>query len=143
MERLTRRIGSSIDFVDGKGYGNMSHEEGVRLLFERLAEYEDAQAEGRLVVLPCAVEDILYWTPSEDDRCYAEMNCCPDVIPVSVEAIDINANSMQLYLGGACRDCKAREDGECAVDIVLPSVAVGVELFASKEEAEAALSKPN
>lgn len=41
MKRITRRIGESIDFVDSKGYANLSHKEGVRLLFERLAEYED------------------------------------------------------------------------------------------------------
>ena len=41
MDRITRRIGTSIDFVDGKGYANLPHKEGVRLLFEKLAEYED------------------------------------------------------------------------------------------------------
>lgn len=41
MGRITRRIGKSIDFVDGKGYANMSHEKTTRLIFERLAEYEE------------------------------------------------------------------------------------------------------
>lgn len=41
MDRITRRIGTSIDFVGGKGYANLPHKEGVRLLFEKLAEYED------------------------------------------------------------------------------------------------------
>lgn len=41
MDRITKRIGTSIDFVDGKGYANLPHKEGVRLLFEKLAEYED------------------------------------------------------------------------------------------------------
>lgn len=41
MERITKRIGKSIDFVDSQGYANLSHKEGVRLLFEKLAEYED------------------------------------------------------------------------------------------------------
>ncbi len=41
MERLTKRIGDSIDFVDGKGYSKLPHKESVRLLFEKLAEYED------------------------------------------------------------------------------------------------------
>ena len=43
MKRITRRIGESIDFVDGKGYANLPHKEGVRLLFEKLAEYEDIE----------------------------------------------------------------------------------------------------
>ena len=41
MERITRKIGESIDFVDGKGYAKLSHEESTRLIFERLTEYED------------------------------------------------------------------------------------------------------
>lgn len=41
MERITKRIGGSIDFVDGKGYAKLSHKESTRLLFEKLAEYED------------------------------------------------------------------------------------------------------
>ena len=41
MDRVTRRIGKSIDFIDGKGYAKLSHEESTRLLFKKLAEYED------------------------------------------------------------------------------------------------------
>lgn len=41
MERITRRIGKSIDFVDGRGYAKLSHEDSTRLLFERLVEYEE------------------------------------------------------------------------------------------------------
>jgi hypothetical protein len=42
MERVTRRLNSGIiEFVDGKGYASLTHEQGVRILFERLAEYED------------------------------------------------------------------------------------------------------
>lgn len=124
-------------------WGDMKAEQVGGTLAEKLCSYEDAEAEGRLVVLPCAVEDILYWTPSEEDDIYAlyDMEDCPDIIPVSVENFDINANSIQLFLGGACRDCMARERGECAVDIVLPSVAVGVELFATIEQAEAAINQ--
>ena len=43
MERITRRIGTTIDFVDGKGYANLPHKEGVSLLFGKLAEYEDLE----------------------------------------------------------------------------------------------------
>lgn len=43
MSRITRRIAGSrsIEFVDGQGYANLSHEESVRLLFEKLADCED------------------------------------------------------------------------------------------------------
>lgn len=88
MKRVTRRIGESIDFVDGQGYANLSHEKSVRLLFERLAEYEDIglsakeiykvikegvpewipkyleyrdlEDSGKLIRLPCKAGDIVY-----------------------------------------------------------------------------------
>lgn len=41
MGRITRKIGESIDFVDGKGFANLSHEKKIRLLFKTLAERED------------------------------------------------------------------------------------------------------
>lgn len=87
MERITRRIGNSIDFVGNKGYANLSHEEKVRLLFERLAEYEETglspeeikkviyggvpewipkymeyrelEYHGRLIRLPCKVKELV------------------------------------------------------------------------------------
>lgn len=87
MDRLTRRIGKTIEFVDGKGYANLSLADGQRLLFKRLADYEDcwlspeqiikaqsamnaalamaceiqayrdAEAEGRLVKIHCFCKD--------------------------------------------------------------------------------------
>jgi hypothetical protein len=42
MDRITRRIDDEIiEFVDGKGYGNLSYRKGLKLLFERLLAYED------------------------------------------------------------------------------------------------------
>jgi hypothetical protein len=41
MDRITRRIGDIIEFVDGKGYANLSQEESIKILFKTLAECED------------------------------------------------------------------------------------------------------
>lgn len=42
MGRITRRIaGDIVEFVDGKGYANLSQEESMKLLFQTLAECED------------------------------------------------------------------------------------------------------
>jgi hypothetical protein len=43
VSRITRRIKGTeiIEFVDGRGFANLSHEETVRLLFKTLAETED------------------------------------------------------------------------------------------------------
>ncbi|CAB1247815.1 protein of unknown function [Ruminococcaceae bacterium BL-6] len=43
MERITQRIGNTVDFADSKGYAKMSHENGIRLLFSHLAAYEDTR----------------------------------------------------------------------------------------------------
>lgn len=53
MERLTKR--------DIKGRVVPKDSFGWRAM-EKLAEYEDAEEEGRLVVLPCGIGDILYIT---------------------------------------------------------------------------------
>lgn len=48
MERLTRRDITGIPFCQGAGYLDM---------LNKLAAYEDAEEQGRLVVLPCVVGD--------------------------------------------------------------------------------------
>jgi len=42
MNRITRKLGcGSIEFVDGKGFANLSHSESAGLLFERLYAFEE------------------------------------------------------------------------------------------------------
>ena len=60
MERITRRIGESIDFVDGKGYASLSNQEKVRLLFTTLAKAEDTLEKDRIMSAYFKVEDFLY-----------------------------------------------------------------------------------
>jgi|688.fasta_scaffold793524_2 hypothetical protein len=70
-ERLTRRIGNIIEFVDGKGYANLSLVEGQRLLFERLAEYEDKEYEAEF-------DSICYgckYFVGEDEDCTTPKPC--------------------------------------------------------------------
>lgn len=62
MNRITRRVaGDSIEFVDGKGYANLSHEESMKLLFKKLADCED-KLEGQNNALKAffSLEDWLY-----------------------------------------------------------------------------------
>ena len=65
MKRLTKRVGSNVvactfdmDFVL-----DMSEKEYAEFmnLMEKLADYEDAEEEGRLVILPCKVGDTVYF----------------------------------------------------------------------------------
>ena len=60
MERITRRIGKSVDFVDGKNYTQLSHEEKMRLLFNSLADCEDKLQENSTMKAYFKVEDFLY-----------------------------------------------------------------------------------
>lgn len=48
MGRITRRIQGTgtIEFVDGQGYGGLSHEDTVKLLFKTLADAEDRLESG-------------------------------------------------------------------------------------------------
>ena len=69
MERLTNRIfvpkeerelvvftqGEYIDTIPAE----MTHED-IRKVLRRLAEYEDAEEQGRLISLPCKVGDTVY-----------------------------------------------------------------------------------
>jgi hypothetical protein len=60
MGRITRRIGDAIEFVDGKGYANLSHEEVIKLLFKTLADCEDRLEKGSVMRAYFQVEDFLY-----------------------------------------------------------------------------------
>lgn len=97
MDRLTRKIGSIIEFADGKGYANLSLLESQQLLFGRLAAYEDngfspeeithMQAENDKIkkgfVLACrCLADNLDCPASDGDtnfpECNGEMDKCGD-----------------------------------------------------------------
>lgn len=60
MERITKRIGDSIDFVDGSGYANLSHKDTVKLLFKTLADCEDKLEKNSVIRAYFKVEDFLY-----------------------------------------------------------------------------------
>lgn len=53
MKRLTRRIGNgtSVEFVDGEGYSQLSTEESMKLLLNTLADYEDELEDKKQTVM--------------------------------------------------------------------------------------------
>lgn len=85
MERLTFE-GNFCDIaVCLETPGGSFCEEGPctqRKVWERLKLYEDAEAEGRLVIFPCALRDILYYFPAW----YAKSGYMPE--PMSVNKIE-------------------------------------------------------
>lgn len=84
MERLTKRI----DLGDGKYTVDFSnercveflgdHKAGVRALFERLADYEDAEEQGLLIRLPCKPTKTLYEIECDCElsECYCRNETC-------------------------------------------------------------------
>lgn len=64
MERLTKHCDDFIVMKSSLGYYVESFDTSafdVRLLMEKLAEYEDLEEQGKLLKLPCKVGDILYF----------------------------------------------------------------------------------
>lgn len=54
MERLTKRLPEDLGAVPIGGYGWPE-------IASKLAQYEDAEEQGRLIVLPCKVGDSVYY----------------------------------------------------------------------------------
>ena len=117
MERLTYKHDGKWCFrgINGKlasdVYGNYYGE-----AVDRLAEYEDAEAEGRLVVLPCKVGDTVYMPYK--GRAHK--------LRVQGISVSISGNDVVLHFGGY------------PVANVWGSE-VGRTVFLTKEEAEQAL----
>ncbi|WP_346961331.1 hypothetical protein [Clostridium sp.] len=67
MERITRRVGDVVEFVDGKGYSRLTQEEEKRLLFNTLADCED-KLEDRKSSVMSAVFDLETWLYKQTDK---------------------------------------------------------------------------
>ena len=84
--------------------------------FERLAQYEDAEGQGRLVVLPCKVGDFLYWV--EDGQVFDARTLSAHIDEYTIWFEDDNGNEFS-------RDEFAEH--------------IGKTVFLTRAEAEAAL----
>ena len=151
MERITRRIGESIDFVDGKGYATLPHKEGVKLLFEKLAEYEDIgmtpdeiykvikrgvpewidkyleyrklEEQGLLIKLPCKVGDMVY-----------ETNINRNIISIYRITSIVVMSESRNYNWGLISGIYSNMNG-------FNEFALGKTIFLTREDAEKALEK--
>ncbi len=59
MKRLTARKGNEV-YVECGDRIDITPQETNKMVIERLAAYEDAEEQGRLVVLPCKVGDLVW-----------------------------------------------------------------------------------
>lgn len=116
MERLTIR--------NSDGSVSQPTSTTIQAVFEKLAAYEDLEEQGRLIVLPCKVGDVLWRIESV---CYADK--CPPY------ADDCD-----------CIHCTRKKEKVIApikmlspANIVEWSKNIGVDLFLTRAEAEAAM----
>lgn len=70
MERLTKRVGNTVDFANGKA--NLTdHKSNVKMLFERLAAYEDTG------MTPNEIKNKVYrnkWIPTSEELPEKDLN---------------------------------------------------------------------
>ena len=113
---MTERITS--DFDAGKPWSLIERDKPYSQVYRRLEEYETAEEEGRLVVLPCKVGDTV-WTFYDD---------MSGVVDFTVEKIQIvfDKNGKPYFL------LDGMDFGEDCL---------GIALFFSEEEAEKALKE--
>lgn len=137
MERLTKRIDlgngkTTVDFSDSKcGEFLTNHKEGVRALFEKLADYEDAEEQGVLLRMPCKVGDSVWAITSPINLGFDEGETL-EVYKCVVESISFYNNrkhQIRLYSGGVFVTWYVRVSD------------FGKQVFLTKEEAEQALAK--
>lgn len=96
-------------------------------LAEKLAEYEDLEEQGKLLKLPCAVGDTVY---------YADNEYYFTILPVKVDEISIMESSAILY---KCLLFDGNGDVETQFDFDKDDF--GKTVFLTREEAEAALKE--
>lgn len=117
MERLTKRLPEDLGVVPIGGYGWPE-------IAAKLAQYEDAEEQGRLIVLPCKVGSAIY-APTRNfvsEFRVTQFDYCGYAEPY----LWVNWYLVKGITG------KYRSDG-------IPAVEIGKTVFLSRNEAEMAL----
>ena len=128
MGRLTKRVCGIViatefimDFV--LSMGESDRKKFVKMM-EKLADYEDAEEEGRLVVLPCKVGDTVFAELSYDGG-------CSEIDTGKVFAIGIDERGTMWV----------SVRFESGLKYHYPSDNIGKDVFLTRTEAEAELKK--
>lgn len=96
-------------------------------LHRKLGEWIDADASGRLVVLPCKVGDTLWVTGRDNVPREMELEA-PDIRTVCTDEDNLCMST-----------CNRKPDGFCAYRLRNDGADIGKTVFLTREEAEAAL----
>lgn len=122
VEQVTKRITS--DFDAGKTWNLIEKAKPYSQVYRRLREYENAEEEGRMVMLPCKVGDALF--------CFSRRK----VYPFKVRCIRIYEERVEIELRYA-----GDEENLKFWHITIMEQDVGSKVFLTREEAEKALKE--
>ena len=129
MERLTICDGNEIYF-NCEEKVDITEKEMKHLMLKRLARYEDAEEQGRLIVLPCKVGDTV-WTNLAWSGWYFRKTD----MPYKARVVFIGINGADK-LGGGCFNV-IYDKGEHMMQFDFSDI--GKTVFLTREEAEKAL----
>lgn len=100
----------------------------IESVFERLAEYEDAEEQGRLIKLPCAVGDTVYMLNSNKSL----------IQKMVVDTPDIRCHCVKDDKFACCAPiCNDTRNNICAYRFKRDFSEIGKIVFLTREEAEA------
>ena len=106
MDRLTYR--------DENGKATRAPMSHAFQVLEKLARYEDAEEQGRLIVLPCKVEDTVWYIPSGTRKIYSGICHCVSIQKggVNIHLYDFDGDAATYP---ASRVYFTREEAEAAL----------------------------
>lgn len=149
MDRLTKRDGANVWFAQGRPRGFLCPSEicsSVRIcqkakdrtcpylsLLDKLAAYEDAEGQGRLVILPCEVGDTVWWIPPASFTWLELRPYCCMVVSVTITE-NKKRERRKKYRIAELRDGKTIDNVR---DVDFEDI--GKTVFLTRAEAEAAL----
>lgn len=139
--RLTNRMYDGTAYVcsetGNEGVGHYTTQRRLPELISRLAEYEDAEAEGRLMVLPCKVGDVVYVDERTLPYAYLHLqDDCKDFAKCQIVSM-VKTKSRTYMKLRALYPSRMHQHGYLPYAIG----AIGKTVFLAREEAEEALRK--
>lgn len=111
MERLTKLAENGRKFVSAIGAGRGCWPR----IIERLAYYENLEAEGRLAILPCKVGDDIWWIDDEEPFVKCEKGDIKGIV-VTADGFMIVDTHGELNRIGTRYCYLTREDAEKALE---------------------------
>ena len=118
---------------------NISRADKTRMILQKLAEYEDLEEQGRMIIFPCNKGDKIYEFYRECVECRLEAGETPEDI-ISMRRVlhfEYDGDEAYIYASQALPVCLFNNDEPFCI----PVSEMGKTIFLSYEEAEAKLKE--